>query len=315
MTSSHRPSRRHGSRSPFKPQAVGSLSGSFSLAKIGARRFDPRDPYHFAVSLSWPAFILGFLGCWLSINLIFAVLYVLDPHGIVNARPGAFGDAFFFSIETLATVGYGVMAPESTYAHVVSAVEILGGTSFSAIVTGLLFVRFSRPKPRFRFADNAVITRHNGHPTLMIRLVNERLTPMTGANARLFALVGETTDEGYFFRRIHDLPLEQSHLPLFVMPWTVMHRIGPGSPFFGLDATTLPSSDVRLFVTVEARDRALASEVQDIKDYHPSQICLGMRYADAITVSDDGNATADLSRLSLLEPDGTVPASGQMELS
>jgi inward rectifier potassium channel len=298
-----------------KPRDIGSLSGNFSLAKIGARRFDLRDPYHFAVSLSWPVFAIGLLGVWLAINLIFAALYCLDPHGITNARPGAFGDAFFFSIETLATVGYGVFAPASTYAHIVSAAEIVTGMTFTAIMTGLLFVRFSRPQARILFADEAVITRHNGHPTLMIRFANARMTPMTGANAKLFALVGETTAEGHFFRRIHGMHLEQSHLPLFIMPWTMLHRIADDSPLFGLDETTLPSADIRLFLTIEARDRVLSADVQDIKDYDTHHIRFGMRYVDSMTLGADGSATADLSRISLLEPDWTHPVAGQMELS
>ncbi len=298
-------------RRPVKarPRQAGSLSGNIGLVKIGAQRFDPRDPYHFAVSLSWPVFTLAFLGLWLAINLIFGALYVLDPSGIANARPGSFGDAFFFSIETLATVGYGVMAPMSTYAHIVSAIEIVTGTATTAIFTGLLFVRFSRPQARILFADNAVITLHNGHPTLMIRLVNARLTPMTAANVRLFALVGETTAEGQFFRRIHDMALEQSHLPLFIMPWTVMHRIEAGSPLFGLDSTTLALTDVRLFLTLEARDRVLAANVHDMKDYDPGHIRLGMRYSDAVRIDEAGHAIADLSRISLIEPDGSATLS------
>jgi inward rectifier potassium channel len=302
-------------RTAHRPRPVGSLSGDFALSKIGARRFDMRDPYYCAVSLSWPVFAVGFLGLWLTINLIFAALYVLDPNGIANARPSVFGDAFFFSIETLATVGYGVMAPSTTYAHIVSAAEIVTGTTFTAIITGLLFVRFSRPQARILFADEAVITRHNGHPTLMIRFVNPRLTPMTSASVRLFALIGETTEEGYFFRRIHDLRLEQSHLPLFIMPWTVMHKIEAGSPLHGVDAATLAASDIRLFLTIEARDHALAAEVQDMKDYDPDHIRYGMRYSDAVIVGDRGSATADLSRISLLEPDGTLPLPGQFTLS
>jgi inward rectifier potassium channel len=298
-----------------RPRPVASLSENFGLSMIGARRFDVRDPYHFAVSLSWPAFTIGFLGLWLTINLLFGALYVLDPNGIANARPGVFGDAFFFSIETLATVGYGVMAPSTTYAHIVSAAEIVTGTAFTAIITGLLFVRFSRPQSRIMFADDAVITRHNGHPTLMIRLVNARLTPMTGASVRLFALIGETTEEGYFFRRIHDMQVEQSHLPLFIMPWTVMHKIGADSPLHEVDAASLASSDIRLFLTIEARDRALVADVQDIKDYDPGHIRHGMRYSDAVMVGERGSATADLSRISLLEPDGTLPVPGQFTLS
>jgi inward rectifier potassium channel len=305
--SQNRPRRRRDS--------IGSLSFDINLTKIGARRFDPRDPYHFAVGLSWPAFAIGFVALWLAINLVFSLLYLADPGGVANARPGAFGDVFFFSIETLATVGYGVMAPSSTYAHVVSALEILTGTAFTAIVTGLMFVRFSRPKARILFATHAVVTRHNGHPTLMIRLVNARATPMTAANVRLFALVAETTDEGHFLRRIHDMPLEQPFLPFFVMPWTVMHRIDEDSPLHGHDAESLQGTSLRLFLTIEAMDTVLSANVQDIKDYGPDTLRFGMRYADSIRVTDGASAVADLSRLSLLEPDGHHSAPGMLDLS
>lgn len=276
------------------------------MAKIGAPRFDIRDPYHFAVSLSWSAFFAGFLGIWACLNLLFAFLYFLDPGGVANARPGSFSDVFFFSIETLATVGYGVMAPGSLYTHIVSAAEIVTGTVFTAIVTGLLFVRFSRPRARILFAENAVITHHNGHPTLMIRFVNGRTTAMTSARIRLSVLLAETTAEGHFYRRIHHLPLEQSEVPLFVMPWTAMHRITPDSPLHGFDAASLARSDTRLFVTIDATDRVLAADVRDLRSYDASQIRFGMHYADAVTLDADGNAVADLTRLSLLEPDAPV---------
>jgi len=99
---------------------------------LGIRRFDLRDPYHVTVSLSWPSFILTMISLWLAINLVFALLYVLSPGDVANARPGSFSDVFFFSIETLATVGYGVMAPATLYGHIVSATEIVTGTAFTA---------------------------------------------------------------------------------------------------------------------------------------------------------------------------------------
>ena len=306
--SGQRPRKRRIAGSVKQAGYAWSLSGNFGLAKIGASRFDPRDPYHFAISLSWPNFALLVLGAWLAINVLFATLYVLDPGGVANARPGAFFDVFFFSVETLATVGYGVMAPLTPYAHVVSAAEIVTGMAFTAIVTGLLFVRFSRPQARIRFAEDAVVSTMNGEPTLMIRLVNARLTPMTSASVRLYALIGEHTAEGRFLRRIHDLSLLQSHLPLFVMPWTVMHRIDDSSPFHGLDAASLAEADLRLFLTIEARDRVLAATVQDIRDYDSTHIRFGMRYADAVTFDENGNAVADLGRIGLLEPDLYPPA-------
>jgi inward rectifier potassium channel len=292
-------------RRPLKPIPIG--PGELGLWRLGAPRFDLRDPYHVAVSLAWPVFILAMIGCWLVINLIFALLYVLSPGDIVNTRPGSFSDVFFFSIETLATVGYGVMAPATLYGHIVSAAEIVTGTAFTAIVTGLLFVRFSRPKAKFLFADDAVITTRNGQPTLMFRMANGRRSIMTGANARLFVLLAEHTAEGAYFRRIHDLRLVQSHLPILVMPWTLLHIIDKASPLHDLDAEKLAATEARFILTVEARDQVLASLVQDIKTYAAAHIRFGMRFAEAVTLDETGTATADLTRISILESDAEGP--------
>ncbi len=287
-----------------KPLRIG--QEEFGMWKLGVSRFDLRDPYHTAVSLSWPGFIGAMILTWLAINLLFATLYVISPGDVTNARPGSFGDVFFFSIETLATVGYGVMAPSTTYGHIVSAVEIVTGTAFTAIVTGVLFVRFSRPKAKISYADNAVIAMRNGKPTLMVRLGSGRMSIMTSANARLFVLLAEKTEEGASFRRVHDLRLVQPHLPLFAMPWTLMHIIDETSPLFGKDGSALIDGGVRLFLTLEARDQALNALVQDMKNYTADHILFGMRYADAVTLDADGHAIADLSRMSMVVPD-TAP--------
>jgi inward rectifier potassium channel len=292
-------------RRPPKPLAIG--REEFGLWKLGVARFDLRDPYHLAVSLSWPAFVTVMIACWLVINLVFALLYVVSPGDVVNARPNSFTDVFFFSIETLATVGYGVMAPATLYGHIVSATEIVVGTAFTAIVTGLLFVRFSRPKAKIVYADDAVVSLHNGKTTLMLRLANGRMSIMSSASVRLFVLLAEQTTEGASFRRIHDLPLVQSHLPLFVMPWTLLHVIDDASPLSGHDIGTLTASFARLFLTIEARDQALGALVQDMRDYSTDHIHYGMHFAEAVTQDEAGHTTADLSRISLLDPDvGTV---------
>jgi inward rectifier potassium channel len=280
----------------------------FGLWKLGVRRFDPRDPYHLAVSLPWPGFVLAMLACWLAINLVFALLYYLSPGDVANAAAGSFADLFFFSIETLATVGYGVMAPATLYGHIVSAVEIVTGTAFTAIVTGLLFVRFSRPKAKIVAAEDAVVTMHNGRPTLMLRIVNGRVTIMSNANVRLFVLLAEQTQEGPFFRRVHELRLQQTHLPLFIMPWLLLHVIDDDSPLRGYAAETLISTGARLFLTIEARDHALSTLVQDLKDYTAEHIRFGMRFTDMVSRDEAGGVTADLSRISLLEPDSRVVA-------
>jgi inward rectifier potassium channel len=289
-----------------KPIPIG--REEFLVSKLGVRRFDLRDPYHIAVSLSWPSFILATLTCWLAINVVFALLYLLRPGCVANAAAGSFADVFFFSIETLATVGYGVMAPDTLYGHIVSAAEIATGMAFTAIVTGLLFVRFSRAKANIIAADDAVITMQHGTPMLMLRIVSGRVTLMSNATVRLFVLLADDAPNGPFIRRIHELSLQQSHLPLFIMPWTLVHMIDEHSPLHGHDARTLAEAGARVFLTIEGRDHALSALVYDLKDYSAAQIRFGMHFGDMVLRDDTGRTTADLSRISRLEPDNGIVA-------
>ena len=139
--------------------------GSYEFRKKGISRFDLRDPYRLAVALTWPQFLAALLALYLSVNVVFATLFWLVPGSVANARPGSFADAFFFSIETLATVGYGEMYPATLYGRVVAAMAIPCGLAFTAILTGLTFVRFSRPRAKLIFAANPVVAMHNGKPT------------------------------------------------------------------------------------------------------------------------------------------------------
>jgi inward rectifier potassium channel len=155
----------YGINAPLNPgRPVGSVTPN--LYKIGVSRFDWRDPYHIALILSWRAFAGAVLACILSINAIFALFYVAVPSAVQNLPHRDFFMAFFFSLETLATVGYCEMAPNGLYGHTVAAAEIVTGMAFTAIMTGLVFIRFSRPRARFLFAENLVITSHNGRLTL-----------------------------------------------------------------------------------------------------------------------------------------------------
>ncbi len=188
--------------------------GAVEIVKRGIARYDFRDPYHIAIELSWKEFALAFVGLELGINTVFALLYLASPGCIANARAGSFSDAYFFSIETLATVGYGTMAPATFYGHAVSAVEIVSGLVFTAIMTGLLFVRFSKPKPKILFADQAVVTSHNCAPTLMVRIANGRITLLTNAMVRLGVVLLEEDAKGHPLRALHDLALSNATLSL-----------------------------------------------------------------------------------------------------
>jgi inward rectifier potassium channel len=271
--------------------------GSYSLIKKGVPRYDWADPYRLAVSLSWPQFLAGLLTVYLLMNAIFALAYVAVPGCIANARPHVFSDAFFFSLETLATVGYGELYPATFYGHAVASCEIILGVAFTAILTGLVFVRFARPRAKFVFAAHPVITLHNAEPTFMVRVGNGRAVSMASAAARLSVLVAETTVEGAIFRRTHELKLVRSTLPVFPLSWTLMHTIDALSPLHGMDAETFVTANVRTFVSFEARDPDLASMVHDMRVYEPTDVLFGMRYVDIITLDDKGQPTADLTRI------------------
>ena len=277
--------------------------GAVELVKRGATRYDFSDPYHIAIEMSWRGFALAFVGIELGINFVFALLYLASPGCIANVRPGSFSDAFFFSIETLATVGYGTMAPATLYGHSISAIEIVCGMVFTAIMTGLLFVRFSKPRPKILFADQAVVTSHDCSPTVMVRIANGRMTLLTNAMVRLGVVLLEESAEGHSLRSLHDLVLSNASLSLFPLTWTVMHEIDETSPLAGYNAEQFKESDARLFLTIEARDNALGAAIHDMHIYTAGEVLFGMHYAEAVTVDDQRRPVADLTRLSLVEPD------------
>ncbi len=277
--------------------------GAYEFEKRGISRFDLSDPYHLAIALTWPQFLAALFTLYVAVNIAFATLYWLIPGSVMNARPDSFGDAFFFSIETLATVGYGEMYPATPYGRIVAGSEIVCGLAFTAILTGLTFVRFSRPRAKLIFAANPVVAMHNGKPTLMVRVGNGRTTMLTDAAATLNVLLSERTKEGKLFRRAQELRLERAHMPAFPLSWTLMHVLDEHSPLHGMDAARAIAADTRVFVTLEARDPMLATTVQAIRNYVPRDICFGMRYADAVDTTEDGMLAVDLNRIGALEPD------------
>src|SRR5271167_1114106 len=277
--------------------------GSYEFRKKGVSRFDLSDPYHLAVTLTWPQFLAALLALYLAVNVVFATLFWLVPGSVANARLNSFADAFFFSIETLATVGYGEMYPGSPYRRVVAATEIVCGLGFTAILTGLTFVRFSRPRAKLVFAANPVVAMHNGKPTLMVRIGNGRTGVLAEAKVQLNVLLTETTAAGKLFPRAQELRLERTHIPIFPLFWTLMHVLDERSPLHGYDMARAIEADARAVLTLEARDPTPATLVHAIRPYAAEDIRFGMRYTDVVTVEEDGTPVLDLTRIGALEPD------------
>jgi len=226
-------------RKPPKASAVGGVQMGMAYSKVGARRFELSDPYHLALTMPFPTFLLFVFGVYALVTTVFAALYALAPGSFMNARPGHFSDAFFFSIETLATVGYGEMYPANEYGHIVSSIEIVFGMAFTAIMTGLIFVRFSRPKARMVYSDTIVVTPHNGVPTLMLRVAHGRAGTLTNMTVAIDALMPRVTTEGARYRRLESLNLIRFTMPMVGLIMTVMHVIDDTSPLAGYDAQRL----------------------------------------------------------------------------
>lgn len=291
-------------RLPRVVSRVRQSSLGVEFEKIGASRYDLADPYHAALTLPWPSFVIGSVFLYVLITTIFAVLYLIDPNSVTNTRPNSFFDHFFFSIETLATVGYGVMAPGDVYGHIISSTELVVGLGFTALITGVIFVRFSKAKAKIAYADVAVIAQYNGKPTLMLRIGNARMTVLHQLKAELHVLVREVTAEGNRFRRIHDLPLIRSNIPMFPLLLTLMHEIGPDSPLHGImTQDIMDASDLTFMLSIEARDPDLFATVHDLKTYGSSDVRVGARFVDAVYQAPDGHSVADLTRLGDVEPD------------
>jgi inward rectifier potassium channel len=280
-----------------RPSHIRVRSGQFELVKLNAKAFDLRDTYHFILTLSWPEFAGLVFGIYLLINLAFASLYILDPHAVAEMRPGSFFDAFFFSVETLATVGYGHMYPESLYGHLITMLEIMVGLFGLAVITGLIFVRFSRPTARIHFSKVAVIAPFDGVSNLMIRLANLRHQAMVEPEFHMIMARNTVTAEGDEVRRFRSLKLEFDHLIAFPAVLTVRHRIDETSPLFGITPEDFQRQDIRILASIVGVDTVIVAPVQSHWDYNSDQIELNRRFVEIYDQNVKGEWTVDYGRI------------------
>jgi inward rectifier potassium channel len=260
-----------------------------------------QDLYHRALTVNWPTFFGSLAAIFLVLNTVFASLYQLGDASIAHQSPPGFIGAFFFSVETLATVGYGDMHPRTVYAHLVATLEIFVGMSGVALATGLVFARFSRPRAQIMFARYAVVHPVEGHTTLMVRAANARQNVISEARARLRLMRIETTCEGYRIRRIRDLELVRDQHPLFVFGWNLMHVIDENSALFGETAESLAMQEAEVLLTIEGSDENTSQTMQARYAWPSSDICWDSRYVDVIR-EEDGISHVDYTRFDDVVP-------------
>ncbi len=255
------------------------------------------------MTVYWPVFFGSAALVFVVLNAVFAFLYSFGDKPIANVARNNPLDLFYFSIETLATVGYGDMHPQTDYGHLVATVEIFTGMCFLAVLTGLVFARFSRPRARFVFAEHPVVARHDGRPTLMIRMANARHNTISRASARLWLIRAERTKEGDQLRRFYELKLDRHEHPMFVLSWMLFHIIDQDSPLHGKNASDLAEAEALLVLNVGGVDDSSAQQLYARHVYSAADLRWRHRYRDITSVSPQGRLLLDYTKFHDVVPE------------
>ena len=270
--------------------------GTQRVPYIGLPRDGWRDAYHVLLTLPTAAFLVVLAVAFLAINAVFALLYMADPGGITNARPGNFEDAFFFSVQTLGTLGYGVMSPRSFAANATATLETFVGLANLAIATGLLFARISRPSARIMFSRRAVVTAFDGVQTLIFRAANQRRNLVIEADVSVTMIHDVTTREGVLLRRFDELKVLRARSPMFFMTWQVMHPIDENSPLHGETTQSLIDKRAEILVVMKGIDETFVSTIHARTSYTPDEVVWDGQFADIFTVDEHGMRAIDFRR-------------------
>jgi inward rectifier potassium channel len=266
------------------------------VVRLGVEREWFGDLYHRTLTINWPCFFaIGSL-IYIAANVGFAALYLLQPGSIAKAHPGSFSDAFFFSVQTMATIGYGVMSPSTFYANLLMTLETAVGLMVVALTTGLVFARFSRPTARVLFSNVAVVGPYNGIPTLSIRLANQRQNQLLAAEVTMTLVRDENSDEGELTRRFYDLALVRDHSPVFALTFRAMHPIDADSPLQGMTYEKLAEQHAEIVVIAGGMDETLVQPVTARTSYLPHEILWAHRFVDIFGWTEDGRRAIDYGR-------------------
>jgi inward rectifier potassium channel len=254
------------------------------------------DLYHFLLVSSWSRLLtlLGLL--YVGSNCLFAIAYLVADNSIQGGRPGSFADAFFFSVQTMATIGYGSLLPRTLWANILVTIESLVGLLGLAVLTGLIFAKFSRPTARVLFSRVALVAPWEGVPSLIFRMANERGNQIVEAHVHVVLARNETTAEGEVFRRLHDLNLVRDQTALFAFSWTAIHPIGDASPLHEATQALLAESEAEIIVSLTGLDESFSEIVHARHSYRAGDIIWGARFVDVLSRLPDGRPYIDYTR-------------------
>jgi inward rectifier potassium channel len=281
--------------------------GQRTIVTEGIRRVVIQDLFHYFMTITWPQLFATFAVFFLAFDTLFGFAYFLVPGCIANLNPPGFAGAFFFSVETLATVGYGDMHPQTVYGHTVAMVEIFVGLMSLAVITGLMFARFSRPRARFLFSKNIVVRPIDGQRTLILRAANLRLNVVQEASASMYLSRDEVTREGFYLRRIIDLPLLRSKQPMFNLGWTIMHVLDETSPLARETPESLAEAEASFVLNMSGTDESTGQTLTARAEYSYRDIRWNSSFRDILVEDSDGSLHIDYAKFDEVEayPGGT----------
>jgi inward rectifier potassium channel len=268
---------------------------TLGVERVGIKKALLGDLYHRLLEITWFELVLFLAAAFVAVNAVFATSYWLAGDVIANARPGSWRDAFFFSVQTMATIGYGQLSPSSDLASAIAAVEAFAGLLGLAVATGLIFAKFSRPRARVLFSAVAVITLRDGVRSLLFRLANERDSNILEASLHVTLVRNETTAEGEPLRRLYDLKIVRDRSPLFLLTWTVVHPIDESSPLYGETPASLAEKDTVFVVSMTGLDDLLSQTVHARHIYAAGAIVWNARFADVLSPSVNGRRQLDFT--------------------
>lgn len=269
------------------------MGGFFHIKSIGRKRRLFEDFYHRILGISWSAYFGLIVLSFLAANAVFASLYLLE-HGSIAGAHDTFVDAFFFSVQSLATIGYGAMAPATLYGHILVTIEALCGLLGFALITGITFSKFARPTARVLFSNKVVVGDRNGARFVMFRLANERQNQIVEATLRVIVLQNTTTKEGEFLRVPREVKLVRDRTAFFRLTWTAAHEIDESSPFYGEDCLKrLRETESEIYLSLQGLDETIAQTVHARHAYTLDDIEWNARFKDVIAILPDGTRQID----------------------
>jgi inward rectifier potassium channel len=281
--------------------------GSFNVVREGLSPFSSLSLYHWLLTISWPKF-LGFIAvAYVAVNMLFAGAFLLCGPGALQSVAGTFANesfyrAFFFSVDSFATIGYGNIVPVGVAANTLVTVEAFLNILGIALATGVIFSRFSRPSAKIIYSRNAIVAPYQDTTALEFRIANGRSSQLIDVQVQVILTKMEAVD-GTKVRKFYDLELERERVVFFALSWTIVHPIDAKSPMWRATRQDMLDSDAEILILLSGTDETISQTVHSRSSYKADEIVWGARFANMfMRTEEEGIVGMNLTRIHEIEP-------------